>query len=90
MEKPRCQWFIVGMAPRRKRQPAQSILAENLLRLRGELGMSQRDLAAASGVRQALVSDIELGRANPTLSSLDAIADALGIELGHLFRSAPD
>jgi transcriptional regulator with XRE-family HTH domain len=72
----------------RKRQTAKRLLAENLLRLRGGRGLSQRDLAAAAGVRQSLVSAIELQTANPTLSSLESIAHALDILVGELLLPA--
>jgi transcriptional regulator with XRE-family HTH domain len=74
----------------RKRKTARQVLAENLLRLRGERGFSQRDLAAAALVRQSLVSAIELQTANPTLSSLESIADALGVVVGELLLPASD
>jgi transcriptional regulator with XRE-family HTH domain len=68
----------------RKKASAADILAGNLVRLRGERHMSQRDLAAASGARQALISAIELGNANPTLSSLEDIAGGLGVDVAAL------
>jgi transcriptional regulator with XRE-family HTH domain len=81
--------LIPVMAPR-KRKAAKQVLAENLLRLRGERGLSQRDLAAAARVRQSLVSAIELQTANPTLSSLESIAHALDIVVGQLLLPASD
>jgi DNA adenine methylase len=49
--------------------------------------MSQRDLAERAGIRQALVSELELGEANVTLDSLLKIAIALNIDLSCLFRT---
>ncbi|MDB5670963.1 MAG: Transcriptional regulator [Alphaproteobacteria bacterium] len=77
------------MAPR-KRKAAKQVLAENLLRLRGERGLSQRDLAAAARVRQPLISAIELQTANPTLSTLESIAQALDVAVGELLLPASD
>ncbi|MDB5501105.1 MAG: Transcriptional regulator, partial [Tardiphaga sp.] len=85
----RVRWLIPGMVAR-KRKPAKKALAENLLRLRGEQGLSQRGLAAAASVRQSLVSAIELETANPTLSSIESIADALGVVAGELLLPFSD
>ena len=65
------------------------VLARNLRRLRLERGISQDDLAAEAGMRQALVSAIEVGTANPTLESLDRLAIALKIEFAALFEMNP-
>lgn len=64
------------------------ILARNLRRLRLERGLSQDDLAAEAGLRQALISAIEVGTANPTLDSLDRLASALKIDLSVLLDRA--
>lgn len=64
---------------------AKRILARNLRRLRLERALSQDDLAAEAGLRQALISAIEVGTANPTLESLDRLASALGTDLAVLF-----
>ncbi|WP_040297785.1 helix-turn-helix transcriptional regulator [Afipia sp. 1NLS2] len=64
---------------------AKRVLARNLRRLRLERALSQDDLAAEAGLRQALISAIEVGTANPTLESLDRLASALGIDLAALF-----
>jgi transcriptional regulator with XRE-family HTH domain len=61
------------------------ILARNLRRLRLERGWSQDDLAAEAGVRQALVSAIEVATANPTLESLDRLTSALKVDMATLF-----
>ena len=61
------------------------ILAGNVRRLRQEAGLSQDGLAEAAKVRQALISEVELGEANPTLESLTKIANALKIPVANLF-----
>ena len=40
--------------------------------------MSQRDLAAKTGIMQAEISKIEQGKGNPTLTTLQKIAKSLG------------
>jgi transcriptional regulator with XRE-family HTH domain len=55
-------------------------------RLRQDRDWSQERLAAEAGdLRQGLMSDIELGKANPTLTTLESIAGALGVSVGELF-----
>ena len=52
-----------------------------LLRLR------QRDLAELAGVTLRGLTDLENGRANPTLKQLSKIADVLGLEFNLIERS---
>jgi len=61
-------------------------LGENLRKLRLEKKMSQSDLATALGVDGAYISNIENGRMNPTLSTLEKIAGALGISSSELLK----
>ncbi|MBQ8106895.1 MAG: helix-turn-helix transcriptional regulator [Afipia sp.] len=70
----------------KRRNPAHTrrLLARNLRRLRHEKSWSQHDLAHEANVRQALVSALEIAKANPTLESLDRIAAALGMEVADL------
>jgi transcriptional regulator with XRE-family HTH domain len=70
---------------RREIPSTKRILARNLRRLRLERGLSQDDLAGEAGVRQALISAIEVTTANPTLESLDRLASALGVDVAILF-----
>jgi transcriptional regulator with XRE-family HTH domain len=63
------------------------ILARNVRRLRLERGFSQEDLAAEASTRQALVSEIEAGDANPTLDSLARLAQALQVDFAELFNA---
>jgi transcriptional regulator with XRE-family HTH domain len=61
-------------------------LAHNVRSLRKDRDWSQERLAAEAGdLRQGLMSDIELGKANPTLTTLESIAGALGVSVGVLF-----
>lgn len=73
---------------------AQSSLRDTLARRVRELRlasqMSQRDLAERAGIRQALVSHIELGEANVTLDSLLKIAIALKVDFTVLFAANDD
>lgn len=55
-------------------------LARQVFDLRKAAGLTQRQLAARSGVQQADISRIEAGDANPTLATVAALAYALGAE----------
>jgi transcriptional regulator with XRE-family HTH domain len=57
----------------------RSLLAESLRRHRRIKAMSQNDLAEASRVTQATISDIENGRCNPTLDILCKLGAALDV-----------
>jgi len=72
-------------------EPAASILAANVIRLRGD--RSQYWLAEAAGISRRAVRSVELCENPPTLSTLVAIARALGVPVAELFlakrRSTP-
>ena len=55
---------------------------------REQLGMTLRDLASQSGVSASMISDIERGAKSPTISTLDALARALGLPMSALVDSA--
>lgn len=48
---------------------------------RRDLGVTQEDLAAITGLSARAIGQIELGQTNPRLSSLHAVLTALGLEL---------
>jgi DNA-binding XRE family transcriptional regulator len=53
-------------------------LAHELMVRRRQAGLTQAKLAKLTGIGQADISRIESGRANPTVSTLAAMAHALG------------
>jgi len=61
-------------------------LGENLKELRLKKKLSQGDLSKSLGVDRAYISNIENGRMNPTLSTLEKIAGALGISSSELLK----
>ncbi|WP_246667234.1 helix-turn-helix transcriptional regulator [Bradyrhizobium sp. UNPA324] len=65
----------------------RATLARRVKERRQLSNLSQRDLAERAGIRQALVSQIELGEANVTLDSLVRIAIALDVDLAGLFAA---
>ena len=56
-----------------------------LLKLREEEGMTQRQLAAATGKTQSTIARIENGSMNPSIKLLSEIAAALGRSLEFSF-----
>ena len=59
-------------------------ISEVIRARRTEIGMSQRDLAAAAGVDVRQIRRYEAGEQQPLLSVAVSIADALGISVGEL------
>lgn len=58
-----------------------------LKRRRQEAGISMADLARATGLSRTFLTNVERGLNSPTISSLRAIVDALGVTLSSLFAS---
>lgn len=56
-----------------------------MLRRRGELTVS--DLALAAGISAGMLSKIENGQISPSLATLQAVAQALNVQLTQLFAS---
>ena len=56
--------------------------------LRHVRNLSQRQLAARMNVPRTYISKIENGKAMPTLSSLNRLASALGVDISALLRDA--
>ena len=52
-------------------------LAVNLLKARGCVGMTQKQLSERTGIYQADISKIERGLANPSLSTLKRLAEGM-------------
>lgn len=68
-------------------------IGEHLRARRQQRGLSLRDLAARLGVSPSLISQIERGRANPSVSTLYALVAELDISLDELLfndRRGPD
>ncbi len=57
-------------------------IGAKLLDRRLAAGLSQRQLADASGIDQGEISRIERGQANPTARTLQALGGPLGVTLG--------
>jgi transcriptional regulator with XRE-family HTH domain len=58
----------------------------NVQQARRERGLSQEELADRAGVHQTYLSGVERGRRNPTMTVLQKIAQALGLDIEDLVR----
>jgi transcriptional regulator with XRE-family HTH domain len=65
----------------------RSAVATNMRRARLARGMSLRDMSAQTGLSTALLSQIEREVANPTVSTLARVGQALDLSFAELTRS---
>lgn len=63
---------------------ARAIIGWNLRRLRVERGLSQERLALAAAIDRAYVGRVERGSENVTITTLEAMAAALGVPVATL------
>lgn len=61
-------------------------LGRRIAFLRKEKGLSQVDLAADADMAKSYLSELELGKRNPSVLVLSRIAAALGTTLEELFK----
>jgi DNA-binding XRE family transcriptional regulator len=65
---------------------AHYAMAREVRELRKERNLTQKQLAAASGINQGEISRIERGRTNPTAGTLAALLAPVGARLGVVVR----
>lgn len=78
---------IAALRHKGLRKPTQGlvgILAENVRTLRYANGQSQEQLADICGLHRTYVGSVERGERNVTLSTLEVLADALGVTVASL------
>ena len=61
-------------------------LARAIIAARIEAGLTQKELAERSGIRQSNISRIENGMCSPTVATLQALAKGLGREIRISFQ----
>lgn len=83
--KPETERPRAGSARRSSRVVTETI-GRRVRAIRGERGLSARTVAAAAQISPSLLSGIERGTASPSLVSLVAIAEALGVRPGELLE----
>jgi DNA-binding XRE family transcriptional regulator len=66
-------------------EPIYAITSE-VIRLRIEKGLTQKDLAIIVGTKQSAISRLESGSYNPSFEFLSKVAHALGKELNITFN----
>jgi transcriptional regulator with XRE-family HTH domain len=67
--------------------PEYGVIGDRLREVRNARGLSLRAMAARLGVSASLISQVETGRARPSVRTLYAIAAELGISLDELLFS---
>ena len=63
-----------------------SKLGQNMKRIRTKKNMSQGDIARAIEVDRGYISNIESGKKNLTLATIQKLANALGISADELLK----
>lgn len=61
-------------------------LGDRIRQLRNDRGWRQIDLAQHAGINEKYVSDLEVGKKEICLRSLQAIAGAFGLHLSEFFK----
>ncbi len=62
------------------------ILSDTIKERRAKLKLSQADLAEMAQVSLATVKDIERGKGNPSLQTIEKLLDILGLEIVYRIR----
>ena len=70
-----------GVTVRQNKVPVNMAAANAVTEARAKAGLSQAELGALSGIDQSDISKIERGAANPSISTLNRLALAMGMEL---------
>lgn len=64
----------------------RAVVGLNVQRIRREQAMSQEELSFRSGFTRSYLSGLEAGRRNPTILSLEKMANALNTTIEELLR----
>jgi transcriptional regulator with XRE-family HTH domain len=68
----------------------QPFIAAVIRLLRQNAGLSQEELALEIGMHASEISHLESGRRNPTLGTLQRLADGLGVRCSHMVAFAEE
>lgn len=71
---------------RRESRTLRFILAKNIRRHRSRLGFSQEELADKCGLHRTYIGSVERCERNVTLSTLEMLAEGLGVSAESLLR----
>jgi len=61
-------------------------IGKNLKRIRTEKKMSQGDISRKLGMDRGYISGVENGKRNPTLATIQKLANALGVSADELLK----
>jgi len=67
----------------------RKLLGRNVRRFRCEKHWTQEEFAEITGLSQQSISELENGRSNPTLLTLHALAQGLGVKVVDLLDEKP-
>ena len=70
--------YAEGKTVRKEKAAANLLVAQAVAAARAQCGLSQTQLAELTGIDQSDLSKIERGVSNPSVSTLERIATALG------------
>lgn len=65
-------------------------IGQLLIDLRDERGWSLREFGLIVGMNKTYLGDIELGKRNPTINSLEKIVAGYGLTVREFFAKMPD
>ena len=68
----------------------KALLGMRIKTERSALGISQEELAARAGLHRTYVSDVERGARNPSIASVEKLAQALKLSVSALFERTGD
>ena len=74
--------------PRTTTVSARAVLATNIVKLRGELGYSQEELALEAGLHRTFVAHVERRVRNISLDNVERLAIALKVQVHELLMPA--
>lgn len=83
--RPHCH-EIAGVTSRPPSPDIGALFGEVLLRYRTDAGISQEELALRADIDRTFVSRLERGIRQPTITTLIALAEALGVNAADLVR----
>jgi transcriptional regulator with XRE-family HTH domain len=61
-------------------------MAQRIQELRERRGLTQEQLAVKAGISRGYLARLETARHDPTLSTLEKLAKALGVKVGRLLE----
>ena len=67
-------------------KPAAQKFGENMKKIRLEKGMSQGDICRELGLDRAYISNVENGKQNLTISTMEKVAKVLEVSVSQLLK----